>query len=159
MSDSLNTGQPAKGLRDPDSSHPTKLQSVPLDTAKDTVGNWIPRQAYDYGTYTAARSPNLPHDEPYGQWAASSARYEWQEDYGDVAPRDERLEKMLFGQESDEPSGAGIDFSKYALIIPPFWCFKQLLTFPRLFQLKVDIEGVERPEPIADVRFTSCILP
>jgi ATP-dependent RNA helicase DDX3X len=79
---------------------------------KDTVGNWIPRQAYDYEAYTATRDPELPRGEPYGQWAASGARYEWKDEYGDVAPRDERLERMLFGDEDDEPSGAGIDFSK-----------------------------------------------
>ncbi|KAA8895984.1 P-loop containing nucleoside triphosphate hydrolase protein [Sphaerosporella brunnea] len=95
----------------------------------DTVGAWVPRQAYDYDTYTAQRDPELPRGEPTGTWFASSARYEWKEEFGDVAPRDERLEKMLFGDENDEPSGAGIDFSK-------------------LFTLKVDIEGVKKPEPI-----------
>ncbi|KAF8249745.1 DEAD/DEAH box RNA helicase [Wilcoxina mikolae CBS 423.85] len=82
------------------------------DDGKETVGDWIPRQAYDYEAYTATRDPELPRSEPYGQWAASGARYEWKEEYGDVAPRDERLERMLFGDELDEPSGAGIDFSK-----------------------------------------------
>jgi ATP-dependent RNA helicase DDX3X len=82
------------------------------DAEKNTVGNWVPRQAYDYEIYTATRDPGLPRGEPSGQWAASGARYEWKEEYGDVAPRDERLEKMLFGEETDEPSGAGIDFSK-----------------------------------------------
>lgn len=94
-------------------SDPVPETVVVVDDCKETVGEWIPRLAYNYETYTATRDPELPRGEAFGQWAASGARYEWKEEYGDVAPRDERLEKMLFGDDTtDEPSGAGLDFSK-----------------------------------------------
>ena len=32
-------------------------------------------------------------------WAGAAARYEWQDEYGDVGPRNEELEKILFHDE------------------------------------------------------------
>jgi hypothetical protein len=100
MSHNLNIDQRAKGPEGTDGPLPGEPESVPLENVKNTVGNWKPRQAYDYGTYGAAWDPELPCGEPYGQWAASGVRYEWQEESGDVAPRDERREKTLFGDEN-----------------------------------------------------------
>jgi hypothetical protein len=48
-----------------------------------------------------------------GEWASSAIRFEWQDDFEDaVAPRDERLEKELFGDEGEGSSG--INFDKYS---------------------------------------------
>ena len=46
-------------------------------------------------------------------WAASALRYEWSEetDADTVAPRDEALEKILFGDDGE--GNMGINFSKY----------------------------------------------
>lgn len=76
----------------------------------ETLGEWVPRQKFDYAAYL--EKSDAPRGQPSGNWLASSERYEWKEEYGDVAPRDERLEKELFRQGDDEPSGQGIDFSK-----------------------------------------------
>ena len=38
-------------------------------------------------------------------WAANAVRYEWLEEYGDVAPRHEALEKMLFNDKSKMEKG------------------------------------------------------
>ncbi len=40
-------------------------------------------------------------------WAGQGRKYEWNEEMGDVAPRDEQLEKELFKDSSEV-----IDFSK-----------------------------------------------
>jgi hypothetical protein len=47
-----------------------------------------------------------------GTWAATAQRYEWHDDYeaDAIAPRDERLERELFGAE--EEGNMGINFNK-----------------------------------------------
>lgn len=48
-------------------------------------------------------------------WASSRRRYEWRDDFQDgMAPRDEALEKELFGEENHVHTG--INFSKYESI-------------------------------------------
>ncbi|KAL7272889.1 hypothetical protein RUND412_004291 [Rhizina undulata] len=76
----------------------------------------VERHAFDYATYTTLRDAEIHRGVPQGEWAASVPRYEWRE-YGDVAPRDEELEQVLFGDENyDEPSGTGIQFDKLFLL-------------------------------------------
>lgn len=86
---------------------------IPVDGP--VVGEWNEREAFDYATYTAERDPDAPRGQPTGQWAASGRRYEWKEEFGDVAPRDEALERMLFGDPGDETEnmGIGIQFEKF----------------------------------------------
>lgn len=48
--------------------------------------------------------------DEFPQWASSAAKYEWKEEYGDVGPRNEALEQMLF--HSDLISRAGTCFEK-----------------------------------------------
>jgi hypothetical protein len=46
-----------------------------------------------------------------GEWASSAVRFEWRESYEeDIAPRDEMLEKELFGEEDE--ANTGINFDK-----------------------------------------------
>lgn len=83
------------------------------------VDGWVERKPYDYETYaTPDRDPEAPRGEPTGQWAASGRRYEWKEEYGDVAPRDEALELMLFGEVEDTPqtTSSGIQFERFVNI-------------------------------------------
>ncbi|KAI5779122.1 P-loop containing nucleoside triphosphate hydrolase protein [Geopyxis carbonaria] len=89
---------------------------------------WGPRQAYDYDLYTATRPEDAPRGEAFGQWAASSARYEWKDTYGDIAPADPKLELMLFGAPTDEAPTA--------------------LQFDKMFVLTVDLKGPEKIKPI-----------
>ncbi|OLL26584.1 ATP-dependent RNA helicase DED1 [Neolecta irregularis DAH-3] len=58
--------------------------------------------AFDYDRYTQGSEES--------QWAHSARKFEWKEEYGDVAPRDEELEMELFDQEK---ASAGINFPKY----------------------------------------------
>lgn len=76
---------------------------------------WVEKQAYDYETYN--KSSKELFDEglaPGGlgaqDWASNAAKYEWDEDYGDVGPAFPDLEKQLFGGE--HRMRTGIEFSK-----------------------------------------------
>jgi ATP-dependent RNA helicase DDX3X len=67
---------------------------------------WVPPQTYDYGASapTAAKKPEIVEDEEENNesqhkgstWAHDAAKYEWNQEYGDVGPRSEALEKELF---------------------------------------------------------------
>lgn len=65
---------------------------------------WATPQGYNYTKYNAgpsdkttpASESDQPQDEASG-WAANAAKYEWDQDYGDIGPDHEELEKMLFG--------------------------------------------------------------
>jgi ATP-dependent RNA helicase DDX3X len=76
---------------------------------------WVAKQEYDYDTYN--KSSKELHDEglaPGGlgaqDWASNAAKYEWDEEYGDVGPKFPELEKQLFG--SEHCTRTGIEFSK-----------------------------------------------
>ena len=82
-----------------------------MDRVKEA--KWGDRQEYDYAKYTAAPNDktstasisDLPTaDAP--TWAANAAKYEWTEDYGDVGPAHDELEKMLFGDEHKMEQGS-----------------------------------------------------
>jgi hypothetical protein len=61
--------------------------------------------AFPYDKYVGERAQ-------VGPWASSAARYEWQDQFDAeaVAPRDEALEKQLFGDEGE--GNMGINFVK-----------------------------------------------
>jgi len=63
--------------------------------------------AFQYEKYTGEQVHGV------GDWASSAARYEWNDEFesGDIAPRDEKLERQLFGDENEGPMG--INFNKY----------------------------------------------
>ena len=65
--------------------------------------------AFQYEKYVGDRAAD-------GNWASNTPRYEWNEDLGTdaIAPRDEALEKILFGDH--EEGNMGINFDKYVLI-------------------------------------------
>jgi len=90
----------------------------PVPVVGPRVGKWTERETTNYDTYvTPVQDPEGPKGLPVGEWGASSARYEWKEEYGDVAPADEVLERMLFGEHGvTERAGAGLQFDKYGFL-------------------------------------------
>ena len=79
--------------------------------------HWGDRQEYDYEKYTEGpRDKTIPPseiDQPQGNsssWAANAAKYEWDDEYGDVGPEHEELRQMLFGDEHKMEQGE--EFSK-----------------------------------------------
>lgn len=58
---------------------------------------------FDYDTYNAAPKGQRSTAPAEGEtdnaplWAGNATKYEWSNDYGEVGPKDEALEEMLFG--------------------------------------------------------------
>ncbi|KAL4924559.1 DEAD/DEAH box helicase [Aspergillus undulatus] len=65
--------------------------------------------------------------EPVPQWAANAAKYEWNDEYGDVGPQNPRLEEQLFRSEFINRTG---------------------LKISNLRNIEVIAESHERPNPI-----------
>lgn len=112
---------------DTDGKPAATVTGVPLDeqnavpTTEENVerikGKWGEdlNTAFQYEKYTGEQPRGS------GDWASSAARYEWNDGFEteDIAPRDELLERQLFGDENDGPMG--INFNKYLTLIslPP----------------------------------------
>lgn len=88
---------------------------------------WAEPQKYDYEKYNAG--PPLREEHTSGDesaknlpvWAANALKYEWSDEYGEIGPRHETLEEMLFNNEHIQRTG--IAFDKYV-----FKYFRQYLT-------------------------------
>ncbi|KAK2742946.1 hypothetical protein FQN57_005076 [Myotisia sp. PD_48] len=100
----------------PDTTLPDAASAAALAREK----GWSEPQRYNYEAYNATTKDELP-------WASSSAKYEWKEEYGDVGPPNEELEKMLFNDEYIPRVGKMLE---------------------NLRQIKVTAETTERPDPI-----------
>ena len=98
-----------------------KVSNVQInnDAAKERVkeANWSTPEGFDYEKYNAGprdkAAPASDFVQPEGEassWAANAAKYEWKDDYGDVGPADDDLQKMLFGDEHKMEQGD--NFSK-----------------------------------------------
>ena len=63
---------------------------------------WVEPVKYDYEAYNANTKESRDALEPTHElptWAANATKYEWSDEYGDVGPAHEELEKMLFGKD------------------------------------------------------------
>jgi ATP-dependent RNA helicase DDX3X len=74
---------------------------------------WIEPEKYDYDKYSAPNRVENPSGEGEAvvedvEWASSAAKYEWNDEFGDIGPADHQLECMLF--HSDLISRVGIKF-------------------------------------------------
>jgi ATP-dependent RNA helicase DDX3X len=89
--------------------------AAPTDDRNPQKHGWVTKQAFDYEAY------NMSNKQAYekiaaegsgarGDWASNAAVYEWNDEYGDVGPRFEELEKQLFNSEFHVKTG--IEFSK-----------------------------------------------
>ncbi|WEW57452.1 ATP-binding RNA helicase [Emydomyces testavorans] len=90
---------------------------------------WAEPQRYDYAAYTASYQPgeDPSPDSNAPAWASTAAKYEWKDDYGDVGPRNEELEQVLFRDEYINRAGN---------------------LFESLREIKVTAETTHQPEPI-----------
>jgi hypothetical protein len=81
---------------------PSHVGITPVGPPKDSEAaanrarehNWATPQAYDYSAY--GRDENDENDRQQKNWASTAVKYEWKDEYGDVPPRNEELEKELF---------------------------------------------------------------
>lgn len=96
------------------------LESAQLARAK----GWVEPELYDYDTYNTSRGreeakategeavngeAETTQDVP--EWAANAAKYEWNDEYGDVGPPFPDLEKQLFKDEFT--NRIGLNFKVY----------------------------------------------
>ena len=83
---------------------PTPVNSDDVDRVKGKWGEDL-NTAFQYEKYA----------DGGGTWASAAVRYEWSEESpGDaIAPRDEVLEKQLFGDDGE--GNMGINFDKFVL--------------------------------------------
>lgn len=85
------------------------------DLQKARDAGWVEPLKYDYDTYNAGPTTKEERDAADGvqelpAWAANAAKYEWSDDYGDVAPPFKLLENQLFRNE--HINRIGLEFSK-----------------------------------------------
>ena len=70
--------------------------------------HWNAPQKYNYDAYNADSKEKRQAIEAVQEvpaWAANAVKYEWSEEYGDVGPQFEELEKVLFGDENQMKTG------------------------------------------------------
>ncbi|CAG8978345.1 hypothetical protein HYALB_00005931 [Hymenoscyphus albidus] len=177
MSAAWETGDLAQALPDATetgSQHDESAQ--PTKTPQEH--GWVKKQAYDYARYTMTNkqiaegkteaengeetTPEQGYDEDGGRpdWAGNAAVYEWNpEEYGDVGPRYEELERMLFGSEHHVRSG--IEFQKITEInvvqesvihIEPIRSFEDAGLHPVMLE-NVKLAGYVVPTPVQAYTF------
>ena len=120
MSDWETTAVAGLSLEDKDSKSGEKTTGQ-VNTANGNVdkknGAWVERSGFNYDIYNAgskeereeAEKQVYTNDVPI--WASSAQKYEWKEEYGDVAPPVPELETQLFHNEFINRRGK--NFQKY----------------------------------------------
>ncbi|KAL2269499.1 hypothetical protein VTJ83DRAFT_1683 [Remersonia thermophila] len=121
------------------------LPRAELET--QATGQWVNPTPYNYAEFTPGKTGH--------EWEANTARYEWNDEYGDVGPEFPALELQLFGDPSTRGK-KGIDFSKIAEIqviqegptrIDPVATFDDAGLHPVMLQ-NVKLAGYDTPTPI-----------
>ena len=72
---------------------------------------WVPPEQYDYTKYNSApaeKPEEVTEQSEIPEWAASAAKYEWNDEFGDVGPPNKELEDMLFRNEFINRAGLKI---------------------------------------------------
>ncbi|KAL6237052.1 hypothetical protein BDW75DRAFT_229012 [Aspergillus navahoensis] len=115
----------------------TKVQNNKNIEASDLARKkgWVEPKDYDYEKYVAALLSEKPtedgensqDEQTVPKWAANAAKYEWNEEYGDVGPENNHLEEQLFRSEFINRTG---------------------LKIGNLQNIEVVAESQERPSPI-----------
>jgi hypothetical protein len=98
--DNVRSGQVAK---------PGVLGDI-TNASPQRAGAWVAKTDIDYDAYMQDVTKSLEATGLESTWASSAPTYQWKEEYGDLAPRDEDLERELFGP--DALLRQGLDFSK-----------------------------------------------
>lgn len=88
-----------------DSDQPPTENVQPCGPSDDSPNDvaakgWSERVPFTYADYTSTE---------FSEWAGSAKRYEWSDEYGDVGPKNEELEKQLFNVENMTHAGLKLD--------------------------------------------------
>lgn len=119
MSDFVDQG-PGDALQDV-TNHPdgTFYQPAPQGpknkeaSAEARAKGWVAPTEYDYSKYVDDPLSVKPVGDPAQldapEWAAKAAKYEWNDEYGDVGPANPDLEQMLFHNDLINRTGLKMD--------------------------------------------------
>lgn len=80
---------------------------------------WVPPEQYDYAKYNtgpAEKPEEVTEQSEIPEWAAKAAKYEWNDEFGDVGPPNKELEDMLFRNEFINRAGLKIGKSVNILL-------------------------------------------
>ncbi|KAH1499833.1 hypothetical protein LV164_002639 [Aspergillus fumigatus] len=91
---------------------------------------WVLPEQYDYAKYnsgSAEKPEEVTEQSEIPEWAAKAAKYEWNDEFGDVGPPNKELEDMLFRNEFINRAG---------------------LKIGNLQKIDVIAESRERPHPV-----------
>ena len=110
---SFETADMASAL--PEATKPTANGTTKLTGEQLREAGWTAPQAFDYENADLKPSEAAPpapaeNGEEAPGWAHNAAKYEWLEEYGDVGPRIEELERQLF--QSEFLNRRGVKFDK-----------------------------------------------
>lgn len=70
---------------------------------------WAEPSSYDYEEYGKQAKDATVLDPTMAGWGHNAEKYEWKEDYGEVGPRNEVLETMLYHSEYITRQGLKFD--------------------------------------------------
>lgn len=127
-----------------------QVNEAALERVKEA--NWGAPEGFDYVKYNAGPRDKTASasesDQLHGissNWGANAAKYEWDDDFGDVGPEHDVLKQMLFGDEHKMEQGE--EFSK---LVTPFTCQRwlALLTWPGSPRLPSPSRARQRSSPL-----------
>lgn len=90
------------------------VTAPPTEHKNPQAAGWVEKVNYDYELYNKSakelKDESAASGVTVGDWASNAAKYEWNEEYGDVGPKFKELEEQLFGSEFRMKKG--IQFEK-----------------------------------------------
>ena len=111
----FDTGDMSNALSDVTNSKGTIAPGVNEEAALlAREKGWVAPEKYNYEAYNATGGKEREETEAshaLPAWGHNAQRYEWSEEYGDVGPKIEELEQLLF--RSDFQQRTGMKFEKY----------------------------------------------
>ena len=108
MSETLNVAELREPLEDI-----TNAANAANAARQAREKGWVEPSSYDYEEYGKPSQEARPVDPEAPIWGHNAQKYEWQEEYGEVGPRNEALEQMLF--HSELITRQGLRFEQYVV--------------------------------------------
>lgn len=106
MADTFETGQMQGALNDITNEAASKNVEA---AAYAREQGWAEPSSYDYEEYAKPAKDATVIDATMPMWGHNAQKYEWKEEYGDVGPRNEELERMLYHSEFITRQGLKFD--------------------------------------------------
>lgn len=116
-----------------DAAAASKTDQKAADLQRATEAGWQKPIPFEYG---AAPSEADAGNEPDVPWLSDAVVYEWIDEYGEIGPPDEQLEKQLYEDEAIQQRGYDAGMAAY-----------------QAFEIQV-----EGPEPVLPFREVSLLL-